>query len=236
MKKIAPAPTKANKMLFYNSIASNFDSVVNMYDTNKRVDVVFNELMPKNIKGKNLLDAGCGTGWFSVVAKKRGAVVTALDIGKDLLKQVSKKVKVKTVEGSVLKLPFKKNTFDIVMSNEVIEHVTEPKQAIAEMSRVLKPGGILILTTPNKFWHWAITLSNKLNLRPYQGLENWSSWNDLSTYCNQYNLTIEKRRGIHLFPFIFSFTHSILDALDIFHPITKSIMVNMAIAAKKKSK
>ncbi|MEX0918569.1 MAG: class I SAM-dependent methyltransferase [Candidatus Paceibacterota bacterium] len=44
-------------------------------------------------------------------------------------------------------LPFEKNTFDVVLCSEVLEHLHSPKQAISEMYRVLKPGGILILTT-----------------------------------------------------------------------------------------
>ena len=47
-------------MLFYESIAHSFDSVVNMYDARKRVSVIFSELLPPDITGKQLLDAGCG--------------------------------------------------------------------------------------------------------------------------------------------------------------------------------
>ena len=43
----------------------DFDKAMNMYDTRKRVQVVFNELLHEDITGKKLLDAGCGTGWFS---------------------------------------------------------------------------------------------------------------------------------------------------------------------------
>ncbi len=133
----------SNKMFFYESIATSFDSLVNMYDTEKRVSVIFNELLPSKIKGKKLLDAGCGTGWVSLEATKRGCLVTSLDLGPELLNEVKRKCETTRVIGSVLELPFPDNTFDLVVSTEVIEHVTSPTQAIKEMYRVLKPGGML---------------------------------------------------------------------------------------------
>ena len=74
------------KGLFYDKFASEFDRKMNMYDTEKRVRVVFNALLsPKELKGKKLLDAGCGTGWFSRRAVELGAFVTSLDVGENLL-------------------------------------------------------------------------------------------------------------------------------------------------------
>ncbi len=78
-------------MNFYEDFAAEFDSVVNMYDTKKRLSVIFDELLAgENLKNKKLLDAGCGTGWFSAEAVKRGAKVTSMDVGQKLLKEVAK--------------------------------------------------------------------------------------------------------------------------------------------------
>lgn len=226
-------PTQPSKMLFYESIAHSFDSVVNMYDTRKRVSVIFSELLPPDITGKQFLDAGCGTGWVSAEAAARGAQVTSMDMGPELLKEVAKKAKTKTVVGSILEMPFADNSFDIVVSTEVIEHVTEPLKAIQEMHRVLKPGGVVVITTPNAFWHWAIRLSNALHLRPYQGLENWLSWDQFMNAHTLLGYTTLKKRGIHTFPFILGFTHPLLDFLDRFHGLYDRYMVNMCISARK---
>ena len=78
------------KMYFYESFADQFDSKMNMYDTNKRISVVYNELLIEELTGKTLLDAGCGTGWFSKVACGRGADVTSMDLGPNLLNEVKK--------------------------------------------------------------------------------------------------------------------------------------------------
>jgi len=79
------------KSYFYNTFADQFDSKMNMYDTNKRLHIIFNQLLPESLKGKSVLDAGCGTGWFSKKAEEQGAKVTSLDIGYNLLRIVRNK-------------------------------------------------------------------------------------------------------------------------------------------------
>jgi 2-polyprenyl-3-methyl-5-hydroxy-6-metoxy-1,4-benzoquinol methylase len=141
-----------DKMYFYDKFANEFDSKMNMYDTNRRLDVFYNELLIENIEGKKLLDAGCGTGWFSKYAFDRKAIVTSMDVGENLLSQVAKKCDSERVVGSILEMPFEDNSFDIVVSSEVIEHTPDPLSAIVEIFRVLKPGGTVILSTPNRLW------------------------------------------------------------------------------------
>lgn len=222
-----------NKMMLYESIADDFDSVVNMYDTNRRMDVVFNELLIENLRRKHVLDAGCGTGWFSAGAANRGANVTSMDVGPELLKQVAKKCKSKRVIGSILEMPFKNNSFDFIISSEVIEHVTDQQKAISEIHRVLKPNGILVLTTPNAFWHWSVTFANTFKLRPYQGLENWLGYSELQNKLKQFDFQILHSRGLHAFPFQLSFTHPILEFLDNHASILYPYMVNTCVKAKK---
>ena len=221
------------KMYFYESIAEEFDSKMNMYDTKKRLDVVFNELLTEDISNKNLLDAGCGTGYFSERAVERGAIVTSMDLGENLLKQVAKKCNSRKIVGSILDIPFEKNTFDIVVSSEVIEHTTEPLKAIDEIFRVMKPGGTMVVTTPNKIWFFSIWLANKLKLRPYDGYENWVSRRQLKKKVKQTGFENITMQGIHLFPFVFKSTYPIL---NFFHHYSKSlgpVMLNIAIKANK---
>lgn len=222
------------KMYFYEeSLASSFDEKMNKYDVNKRIDVVFNEMLNEDIKGRKFLDAGCGTGLFSKVACDRGADVYSMDLGENLLNEVKKKCNSNRVVGSILEIPFPDNTFDIVMSSEVIEHVPDPKKAIAELYRVLKPGGIMVLTTPNKFWYFAIWIANTFKLRPYQGLENWTGWWEMQRTVNNLGFKTEKQVGVHLFPFVLKFTYPILNFFHSFNKILGPFMVNIAIKCKK---
>jgi len=222
-----------DKMYFYNSFADEFDSKMNKYDVNKRIKVVYEELLTEDIYGKTLLDAGSGTGWFSKYAFEKGALVTSMDIGENLLKKVAEKCNSKCVIGSILDIPFPDNSFDFIVSSEVIEHTPDPLGAFDELHRVLKPGGKLVLTTPNKLWHFAIVIANKLKLRPYEGLENWISWSQLNKKLTIIGFKVEDRLGIHLFPFLHPFIYPILDFFHKFNSILRPFMLNMAVKCRK---
>ena len=110
----------------------------------------------KNNKAK-LLDLGCGTGLTLAVLARYFRNSTGCDIGeeeikasKELLKLLNIKCQVVVYDGE--KLPFSDNTFDVVTSIEVIEHVSKPDPMLKEIRRVLKPDGILHVTTANKWW------------------------------------------------------------------------------------
>lgn len=222
-----------NKQYFYENFASDFDSIVNKYDTEKRLAVFFDELLPKILSGKKLLDAGCGTGWFSAEAVKRGARVTSLDLGEKLLEQVAKKCTSKRVVGSVLALPFKDNSFDILISSEVIEHTTDPVKAIQEFYRVLKPKGTLVVSTPNSFWYFALRIATWLHIRPYLGYENWQSYKELRTNLLSSKFKIKKMYGIHAFPFVVPFLNPILNFLHQFRYVLGPYMVNLVVKCQK---
>ncbi|MBU0763367.1 MAG: class I SAM-dependent methyltransferase [Bacteroidetes bacterium] len=222
-----------DKMYFYESFAEDFDAKMNMYDTLKRVEVVYQELLTEDIAGKKLLDAGSGTGWFSKAACERGAIVTSMDLGENLLAQVAKKCKSERIIGSILEIPFEENTFDYVVSSEVIEHTPDPLAAIDELYRVLKPGGIMVLTTPNRFWFFSIWIADKLKLRPYEGYENWVSWRALKRKTKYTGFTVESMVGIHLFPFVSRIFYPILDFFHRFNRSLGPVMLNMAIKGRK---
>lgn len=223
----------ANKEYFYERFADEFDSKMNMYDTRRRVKLIFGELLTEDLSGKRLLDAGCGTGWFSKAAVERKAHVVAMDLGERLLQKVREKCGAETAVGSVLAIPFPDNHFDVVISSEVIEHTTDPPKAIFEFARVLKPGGTLIVTTPNRLWYFSVFIANALKLRPYQGLENWISWRTFSRTHRAAGLTAEVKAGVHLFPFVFSFLNPILSFFDRFNRTLYPLMINMAIRSSK---
>jgi ubiquinone/menaquinone biosynthesis C-methylase UbiE len=102
------------------------------------------------LKGKECLDAGCGSSFhgslnlLNLGAKK----VTALDLNKSIFahkKKIKKLIPKNSILeikiGSVLKLPFKDNTFDFILCQGVIHHTIDPKKAVKECFRTLKKGG-----------------------------------------------------------------------------------------------
>ncbi|MBI5643008.1 MAG: class I SAM-dependent methyltransferase [Deltaproteobacteria bacterium] len=223
------------KGLFYDGFASEFDKAMNMYDTNKRLRIVYEELFRKGeLKGKKLLDAGSGTGWFSARASALGATVTSLDVGENLLNEVKKKCDTARVVGDVTDLKFPDRSFDCIVSTEVIEHTPDPKKAISEMARVLRKNGVIALTVPNRFWHFAVTIGNVLKLRPYDGFENWVGWSELKREFEKNGLKIKKQFGFHAVPFVSPKLYSAIDYLDRYGegPLGH-FMVNIAIRAEK---
>lgn len=185
-----------NKELFYNNFSDEWSKKINNSETDKRIHVIFNEMLPKeNLKNKKFLEVGCGLGYFSNYANKLGAKVTGIDIGPNLVK-INKK---KTPKGifrvaSASDLPFKKETFDTVLSTEVIEHVDNQKDALKEMCRVLKKGGILVITTPNRIFKPLFDFLSFTNIRPYHGNENWIySW-DMLKIMKKNGMVLQKER------------------------------------------
>ena len=95
-----------------------------------------------------LLDVGCGGGLFAACAKRIGWEAQGLDPNPAAVEAAARygvPVRIATIEES----GFDANTFDIIYSNDVIEHVCDPIKAFREIYRLLAPGGVLILSTPN---------------------------------------------------------------------------------------
>lgn len=222
-----------NKRLFYDRYADDFDRVVNMYDTNKRIRLVFEEFLQDNLEGKRLLDAGCGTGWFSQRAAERGAKVHSLDVGVRLLGKVRNKCGSVLLAGDITQLCFKNNCFDIIISSEVIEHTVDPHRSVCELYRVLAHGGTLILTVPNKAWHFSVVLANALKLRTYEGYENWVGWFQLKRWMIDMGFHIEQMRGFHIIPFVVAKLQPLIDYGDKRFQVLTPFMLNIAIKAKK---
>jgi len=221
------------RMLFYERFASRFDQEMNRHEMEKRIKLVFERLLGDSLVGKRVLDAGCGTGWFSQRAMAAGADVVSVDVGPNLLAEVRRKCPSRCVQGSVMTLGLAANTFDVVLCSEVIEHTPHPRQAVSELARVLRPGGALILTVPNHAWHFAVTLANLFRLRPYQGLENWVGCFELRRWLKESRLKIERQFGFNILPLKFPWTYSFIDYFDRFGRALGPMMVNIAVKAVK---
>lgn len=119
-------------------------------------------------KGENLLDVGCGTGTLIIIAKENypNVDMIGIDIDQKVLRIAKKKISkkglhIKILEASAGELPFKKNSFDVVVSSLVFHHL--PKEvkisALKETYRILKPNGRFLLADFGengflvKFWN-----------------------------------------------------------------------------------
>lgn len=108
-------------------------------------------------KASKVLDLGCGNGLSSYMLSEYGHWVVGTDISLFFLSDSSnlQSDKLKYQVCDALNLPLVENSFDVVCSTELIEHITDVPKALTEMIRVLKIGGILIIVGPNlcsPFW------------------------------------------------------------------------------------
>lgn len=102
--------------------------------------------------GQRVLDVACGTGVVAVTAARRGASVTGIDLTPPLLDRARENSRIANVEiewreGDVEALPFETASFDAVLSQYGHMFAPRPEVAIAEMLRVLKPGGTIAFST-----------------------------------------------------------------------------------------
>ncbi len=101
-------------------------------------------------KGKKLLDIGCADGSFAVILQKRlGFDAYGIDIAEKAINK-AKINGIKVQAGDLSKgLPYKSNSFDVVIMCEVIEHIFDTDFLLREIYRVIKKNGFLFITTPN---------------------------------------------------------------------------------------
>jgi ubiquinone/menaquinone biosynthesis C-methylase UbiE len=104
-----------------------------------------------------ILEVGCGTGWLWLEASAHlpyDLDVTLTDLSEGMVREALEKVSDRgrhwTVRGRVADaraLPFAPQSFDVVVANQVLHHVPEPAIAVAELARVLRPGGVAVTAT-----------------------------------------------------------------------------------------
>ena len=219
---------------YYDHLGDRFDEYMSAYDVDRRRELIFSRLLADvPLEGKRILEVGCGTGKFSTVLRERGSDLTVLDIGRGLVRSVAGRVSSPGVVGDACRLPFRDAGFDAVVSSECVEHTPDPERAVAEMCRVVRPGGFVCLTTPNKLWYPVLVLAQALGLRKFAGTENWIFPGAAARVMRRDGLGEITLGGCHLWPFQLSFTRPLLRWVDRFGPALYPLMINFGILGKK---
>lgn len=152
--------------------------------------------LTKPLSPKTILDAGCGEG-FSMNKLKLNGIgekIEGIEYSKDAISFGKKLFPDLTIkQGSVYELPYKDNSFDLIVCTEVLEHLEDPKKAIKEMLRVTKK--YLIISVPNEP---LFMMSNFLRGKNLSRLGNdeghINHWNPLSlkSYLIQNKVKVKK--------------------------------------------
>lgn len=106
-----------------------------------------------HVKRKRVLDLACGTGYGSNILASVASSVVGVDISKDAIAaaiEIHQRENLSFEVADCFALPFDEGSFDVIVANEMIEHVADHAALLAEAKRVLKKDGALLVSTPNK--------------------------------------------------------------------------------------
>jgi len=145
--------------LYFDEFAENYDE----FAFNKSLGTKYlSELEEKFVlencpikKGDRVLDLGIGTGRFSKLLIKKGAVIDGVDISEEMIKKAKGKLAGNQVSFNITdigkKLPYPDDVFDCVVCVRVLKYIPEWKNTVKEVARVLKSGGVFILEITNLY-------------------------------------------------------------------------------------
>ncbi len=142
--------TKSEIKDYWNKRSSTFDLSPGHIIANRKEENAWKSLLQDKIGGndKKILDIGAGTGFLSLMLAGMGHEVVGLDISEEMIEKAKKKAVGQGVEvefklGDAENLPFEIGSFDALVNRAVLWTLPDPKKAISEWRRVLKPGGKL---------------------------------------------------------------------------------------------
>jgi len=141
----ARIPLEQELIEYYNSypIGYNAESEVTRVRINELLDE-FEQFRKKN----KILDVGCGPGLFLIEAKKRGWEVLGTEFTDQQIAYLEGQG-IKITKGKLTPTSFKKESFDVIISSEVIEHINNPVEEMKLFNSFLRKGGLTYITTPN---------------------------------------------------------------------------------------
>lgn len=151
-----------------------------------------------NLKNKKVLDCGCASGTHSKILLNKGAKVVGMDISEEMIKAAKEKCNSSNasfIVGDIQKMPFEKNSFDLIFYGLCIHYVKDLDTVFKEAYRILKKNGKIILSTNNP----ALNNHKKLFINDkkyyihenyfYEGLEEWNMLPDMKmkTYARTFS-------------------------------------------------
>jgi len=145
----------------YNKLAKDYELHV---DTQSGHNVYYErpammKLMPADMRGLAVLDAGCAAGWYTEQLIGLGARVTAVDLSPEMIDACIRRVgdRAKAFACDLTEpLPFETNTFDCIVSSLTMHYIDDWGPTLSEFRRVLKPGGTVIFSVHHPFMDFTL--------------------------------------------------------------------------------
>lgn len=178
---------------FHDEISSKWETLHQSRTFKARTAALFKLLAKPDLTGQHWLDAGCGTGTLSRLLAARGCDVIGVDASSEMIAAA----RGRTTDGplgerlgfqqipTIAALPFADRSFDGVLCASVLEYVPDVAHCLAEIHRVLRPGGLLLASIPNRgsllrqSYKLAYAASSRVSARPLFGYLAFSKFDTL---------------------------------------------------------
>lgn len=225
--------SKNQRDLYFEQIGGNFDKWMSNYDVYRRA-LLIRKHLGNRARGKTCLEVGCGTGKISETVADIVGTFTVSDISEKLARKVGERLNVSWMQQDACALSIPDSSFDVVISSECIEHVPDPEKALREMVRVLKPGGVIVVTTPNKVWYPVLWLSMVTGIRKFAGREIWLYPHVAAKILESEGIKDVELDGCHLFPWQIPLAKRVLPLFDKVGSFLYPLMINFCITGTKR--
>ena len=154
----ASANVAADAVAYHASLATQWEQRYRKPSFRAREAVLLQSLQGWNLAGSLWLDAGCGTGALSRWLAERGCGVLGVDASQEMVGAATQSAQSQDYSErldflritSVAHLALDDGAVDGVLCSSVLEYVPDPSACLAEFARVLKPGGLLVVSVPNR--------------------------------------------------------------------------------------
>ncbi|MHB8397100.1 MAG: class I SAM-dependent methyltransferase [Thermoplasmataceae archaeon] len=195
-----------------------FEELENYMEKYHGYEASNNLFFGREFANKEVVEVGCGHGFVTFLISQRCKSVTGYDIDKpaiDYAEEMRRKFNVQNVKFVSYDGTFRdgSNTFDVAISMDVIEHVPNPTQYLKEIYKILKPGGVLLVGTPNgmianknkciirthsRFHIMEYTPSELVSFLQQAGFEFFESYANKNTAGRGYDITFTRRLIINV--------------------------------------
>jgi len=161
------------------------------------------KLIRKYKSNTTLLDVGCGEGFFLFNASKAGYITKGVELSHDAVEYAKKEFGLDVEIGPLEELQFPENYFDVVTLWVVLEHVPYPLATLKEACRILKPGGLLAVSTPNiggvlakilrrRWWEIRRVHINQFTTRTLTDIVQNAGFTNVSSVCYRESISLLK--------------------------------------------
>lgn len=193
---------KVDRLAWYYSTATN-TSASTIRESYLRTAKSQVELIKKYKKDTSILDIGCAQGFFLFEASKAGYITKGVELSRDAARYARKEFGLDVEIGSLGELQFPENYFDVVTLWVVLEHVPYPLATLKEACRMLKPGGLLAVSTPNiggvlakilrrRWWEIRRVHINQFTTRTLTDIVQNAGFTNVSSVCYRESISLLK--------------------------------------------